>query len=195
MKTAAWLCTLLLLFAENRLAFGQHATTSGYAPALQTLSQIEDNSVSIVERGLVGAADAMPENKYSFAPTNGEFKGVRTFALMVKHVAATNYAMASAILREHPPVDLGSENGPASMTDKADITNFLKGSFVYLHKAVNSINEKNATEQVPNPEGAGTVPKLDIATRQLWHAMDHYGQMVLYLRMNGIVPPASRHQQ
>jgi hypothetical protein len=193
-KTVSWLFTLLLLFGHRGLAFGQHPATSEHAPGLQTMSQIEDNSVSMVERGLVGAADAMPENKYSFAPTNGEFKGVRTFALEAKHVAATNYAMASAILREHPPVNLGSENGPDSMTSKADIMNFLKGSFVYLHKAVNSINEKNATEQVPNPEGAGTVPKLDIATRQLWHAMDHYGQMVLYLRMNGIVPPASRHQ-
>jgi uncharacterized damage-inducible protein DinB len=110
----------------------------------------------------------------------------------VKHVAASNYGMASAILQERPPVDLGSGDGPDSLTGKAAILNFLQDSFAYLHKAVQSINEKNATQQVPNPEGQGTVPKLDIATRQLWHDMDHYGQMVVYLRMNGMIPPASR---
>jgi len=183
----------ILLSGLSSFALGQQPPQSGHAPALTTISEIEDRSVRILERDLVQAADAMPESKYSFAPTNGEFKGVRTFALLVKHVAASNYAMSSAILKEDPPVDLQTENGPVSMTSKTDIMKFLEDSFLYLHKAARSINEKNATEQVPNPEGAGTVPKLDIATRQLWHGMDHYGQMVLYLRMNGIVPPASRH--
>jgi hypothetical protein len=180
---------LTLLFIPF-LATGQ----STRQPALETLTQIEDSSVGKVERSIVPAAEAMPESKFSFAPTSGQFTGVRTFALQVKHVAATNYMMGSAILREKSPIGLETENGPASITSKADIMKFLQGSFAYLHTAVGSINEKNATEQVPNPEGAGTVPKLDIATRQLWHDMDHYGQMVEYLRMNGIVPPASSRQ-
>jgi hypothetical protein len=194
MKSVGYIFGSLLLFAHSSLAVAQRAALPVGAQALQTVSQIEDDSVRKVERGLVEAADAMPEDRFAFVPTNGEFKGVRTFALQVKHVAVTNYVMASAVLREPVPVELGSVDGPASMTSKADIMNFLKASFVYLHKAVSSINEKNATEQIPNPEGAGTVPKLDVATRQLWHDMDHYGQMVLYLRMNGIIPPASRGQ-
>jgi hypothetical protein len=140
----------------------------------------------------VAVADAMPENKYSFASTSGEFKGVRTFAEHIKHVAASNYGMAAAILQEKPPVKLDNDSDLDSISTKADIMKFLTGSFVYLHKALSSINEKNETEQVANPEGEGTLPKLDIATRVLWHCFDHYGQMVEYLRMNGIVPPGSR---
>jgi DinB family protein len=194
MRSAVYIFSLLLPFAHNSLAVAQQAAPPVRVQVLQTVSQIEDDSVRKVERGAVEAAEAMPEDRFTFAPSNGEFKGVRTFALQVKHVAVTNYVMASAILRETAPVELGSINGPDFMTSKAEIMNFLKGSFSYLHKAVTSINEKNATEQIPNPEGAGTVPKLDVATRQLWHDMDHCGQMVLYRRMYGIVPPASRGQ-
>src|SRR5437870_12466352 len=92
---------------------------------------------------VVSAADAMPEDKYSFAPTNGEFKGVRTFAQQVKHVAATNYLVASGILGEKPPVEVGGENGPDSIKSKADIIKFLKDLFAYAHKAVTSVDEKN----------------------------------------------------
>jgi hypothetical protein len=184
-----WLCVCLVASAGSGIAIAQ-------APQLEkdaTISQIEDYSVGPVERLLVRAADAMPEDKFSFAPTNGEFKGVRTFAQQVKHVAVTNYAMASAILQEKPPVDLGGNdaNGPANIASKTDAVNFLKASFVYLHKAFSTINESNVAGQVPNPEGAGTRPRLDLANRTLWHSLDHYGQMVEYLRMNGIIPPAS----
>jgi hypothetical protein len=189
MKTTntKWLLAPLVLLAGGSITFAQEALGG-------SVSQIEDSFVTKTEQALVAVADAMPENKYSFAPTNGEFKGVRTFAQMVKHVAVANYAGASAILKEKPPVDLGSSsNGPDSITSKADILKFLKGSFAYLHKALSSLNEKNIVEQVPNPEGGGTVPKLDIATRFLWHDFDHYGQLVEYLRMNGIDPHSHAH--
>jgi DinB superfamily len=194
MKTVNSLFALVFLFVAGRVALAQQAPAAQQPPALQTVSQVVDNSVSKVERGLVGAADAMPEDKYSFVPTSGDFKGVRTFALHVKHVATSNYFMAAAILKQQPPVELGTENGPVSMTSKADIMKFLKDSFVYLHKAAAAINDQSGTEQIQNPEGQGTVPKLDVMTRQLWHDMDHYGQMVIYLRLNGIIPPASRRR-
>jgi hypothetical protein len=181
-----WLCAFLMVSASGSIAFGQVATLAKNA----TVSQIEDYSVGPVERQLVRLASAMPEDKYAFAPTNGEFKGVRTFAQHVKHVAVSNYVMAAAILQEKPPVELGGNdaNGPASILSKADSVSFLKDSFAYLHKAFRSIDEQNLAGQVKNPEGEGTVPRLDIANRTLWHALDHYGQMVEYLRMNGINP-------
>ncbi len=144
------------------------------------------------EHEFVPAADAMPEDKYSFAPTSGEFKGVRTFAQQVKHVAAVNYLIGAAVLEQKLPVNIGSENGPDSITSKADIMKFLKDSFAYLHKAMSSINEKNQTDLIKSPFGEGKVTRLGIGTVALWHPFDHYGQMVVYLRMNGIVPPASR---
>jgi hypothetical protein len=157
-----------------------------------TVSQIMERSLGPAEGEFVSAADAMPEDKYSFAPTNGEFKGVRTFAQQVKHVAAVNYIVGSTVLQEKPPVELGGENGPDSITTKADIMKFLKDSFAYLHKALASVNEKNETDAIKNPFGEGTTSRLGFATVGLWHPFDHYGQMVEYLRMNGIIPPASR---
>jgi len=134
----------------------------------------------------------MPEDKYSFAPTNGEFKGVRTFAQQVKHVAAVNYLIAAAILGEKPPVDTGGESGPDAIKSKSEIVKFLKDSFAYVHKAVPGISEKGALESVKNPFGERPVTRLELATWIPSHCFDHYGQMVEYLRMNGIIPPASR---
>ena len=158
----------------------------------RTVTQVLNSSLSNVEREFVPAADAMPEDKYGFAPTNGEFKGVRTFGQQIKHVASVNYELGAALLEEKPPVDIGDEAGPASITSKADILKYLKDSFEYLHKAVATINEKNVVEPVKSPFGEGFVTRLGLATTVVGHCFDHYGQMVEYLRMNGIVPPASR---
>jgi hypothetical protein len=151
-----------------------------------------DRGVTGVESEFVSAADAMPEDKYSFAPANGEFKGVRTFAQQVKHVAAVNYLVGAAILQEKPPIELGGENGPDSVKTKADIVKFLKDSFTYVHKSVNSINDTNLLTPIKSPFGENMVTRLGMATLIVGHGFDHYGQMVEYLRMNSIVPPASR---
>ena len=149
--------------------------------------------ISIGEKEFTSAADAMPEDKYSFAPTNGEFKGVRTFAQQVKHVAAVNYIFAASILGEKPPIDVGGENGPDSVKSKAEILKFLKDSFAYLTKALNSITDKNQLEQV-TVFGEMKMARASVGAFSTAHPFDHYGQMVEYLRMNGIVPPASRQQ-
>src|SRR5205085_5120249 len=112
----------------------------------------------------------------------------------VKHVAAVNYMVGASILGEKPPVELGSENGPDSLKSKADIMKFAKDSFAYAHKALATINESNATGDIKNPFGEGTVTRLGMGVVFSWHTMDHYGQMVEYLRMNGIIPPASRQK-
>ncbi len=158
----------------------------------RSVTQILDRVVANTEEEFVPAAEAMPEEKFDFAPTNGEFKGVRTFAQQIKHVAAVNYEVGAAILEQKPPVDLNGEAGPASVKSKADIIKFLKDSFAYVHKAVATINETNLTETVRSPFGEGKVTRLGMATAISWHAYDHYGQMAVYLRMNGIVPPASK---
>jgi len=153
-----------------------------------------NQAVINLEKEFTSAAEAMPEEKYTFAPTNGEFKGVRTFAMQIKHVAAVNYMVAAALLEEKPPVETGGENGPDSMKSKVDIVKFTKDSFAYAHKAMNSLTEKNLTDTVKSPFGDGMVSRLGLATVLIYHPYDHYGQMVEYLRMNGIVPPASRGQ-
>jgi uncharacterized damage-inducible protein DinB len=161
----------------------------------RTVTMVLDHTVLNLEYEFIPAAEAMPEDKFGFAPTNGEFKGVRTFAQQIKHVAAVNYEIGAAILEQKPPVDINEESGPASVTSKADILKYLKASFAYVHKAIATINEKNVVETVKSPFGEGAVSRLGLATSIAWHGYDHYGQMVVYLRMNGIVPPASRQQQ
>jgi uncharacterized damage-inducible protein DinB len=134
----------------------------------------------------------MPDDKFGFAPTNGEFKGVRNYGEQIKHVAAVNYMFGAAILDEKVPVDVGDESGPASLKTKAEIMTYLKDSFAYVHKAILTINDKNLVEPLKSPFGEGTVTRLSLATSVSAHASNHYGQMVEYLRMNSIVPPASR---
>lgn len=148
----------------------------------------------IVESHLVGVADAMPADKYQFAPTAGEFKGVRTFGQQIKHAAATNYILAAAALGEKPPQDAGDETGPETVRTKAEIIEYLKGSFAYLHKALEAIDERGeVVMSTPiSPLQGRTATRLGLTVEALIHAYDHYGQTVEYLRMNGIVPPASR---
>ena len=159
----------------------------------RTVTEILDHSVGNLESEIVPLAEAMPEDKYGFAPTNGEFKNVRTFAQQIKHVAAVNYELGAALLEQKPPVDIGDESGPASVTTKADVLKYLKDSFEYVHKAIATINDTNLTGTVKSPFGEGSVSRLGLATAVSSHGFDHYGQMVVYLRMNGIVPPASRY--
>jgi uncharacterized damage-inducible protein DinB len=158
----------------------------------RTVQMLLDRGVSNFEHEFIPACEAMPEDRYSFAPRDGEFKGVRTFGEQIKHVAAVNYELAAAILEQKPPVDIGDESGPASVQTKADILKYLKDSFEYVHKAIATINESNVTGTVRSPFGEGAVSRLGLVTSVSAHGFDHYGQMVVYLRMNGIIPPASK---
>lgn len=158
----------------------------------RTVAQVLDSSAGNMEREFVSAAEAMPEDKYGFAPTSGEFKGVRSFAQQVKHVAAVNYILGASILQEKPPAEVGAESGPDSIATKADILKYLAASFEYAHKAIGTINEKNFLEPVKWPFGNRPSSRLELAGVVTSHGFDHYGQIVVYLRSNGIVPPASR---
>ena len=185
LPAAAWLAVVVLCgFA------GAQKTAE---PA--TMASILGGQLKYLEHDFASAAEAMPEDKFSFAPTNGEFKGVRNFGQQIKHVAATNYLVAAAILQEKPHVNLKGEDGPADMTSKTDILKFLNDSFAYAHKAVATVSEKNATAPIKNPFGQRPTTRLDMSAELIGHGFNHYGQMVEYLRMNGIIPPASRGQQ
>ena len=182
MKKLHWIAICVLFFGAMRL----NAQTKN-KKAMEIL-------FAVVERNLISAAEAMPADKYSFAPTNGEFKGVRKFGEQVKHAAATNYILAAAALNEDPPADAGDEQGPDTIYRKEDVVNYLKGSFKQLHKALDAADQEDATVRSSpiSPLQNGTATRLALVMESLVHAYDHYGQMVEYLRTNGIVPPASR---
>lgn len=157
-----------------------------------TVSQALDFWITTTENQVVPAAEAMPEGKYSFAPTNGEFTGVRTFAQQVKHLAANNYRMAAYILGQKPTPDQESETGPETVQTKAQIMDYVKGSFTALHRAVAGITKENMLEPLAAFPSQAQKTRLQLAEDVVAHSSDHYGQMVEYLRMCGIVPPASR---
>lgn len=159
-----------------------------------TLNQVVDRSFTGMERQFVSVAEEMPADKYSFAPTEGQFKGVRTFGQQVKHVAAVNYLVGGALLGEKPDVDTRGESGPDSLKTKDEIVKYLKDSFAYSHKAIAIINEETATEMVDSPFGSNKVSRLALGILYTSHGFDHFGQMVVYQRMNGIIPPPSRPQ-
>lgn len=188
MKNTKW-----MLMCFSLLLFGMSALAQTSSSEQQSIASVFNHSLSNTEREFVSAADAMPAEKYSYAPTSGEFKGVRTFALEVRHVATVNYEMGAVILGEKSPVEMGkNENGSDTLQSKEDIMKYLKDSFAYLHKAFASLNQENLVIPIKSPWGNGTVTRLGMALIGVSHPFDHYGQMVEYLRSNGIVPPASR---
>lgn len=154
-----------------------------------TVSQAVDFWVTNTEQLVVPAADAMPEGRYSFAPSNGEFSGVRTFAEQVKHLAAANYQLAAGTLGEEPPAGTDREMAPDSVKTKAQVMDYLKGSFTSLHRAATALNENNMDDPMPSK---GNRTRLLMLIDAVVHSSNHYGQMIEYLRMNNIVPPASR---
>ncbi len=173
----------LLLVISSHIAVGQNRLT---------VSKALDFWITTTEREVVSAAEAMPECKYSFAPTKGEFTGVRTFAQQAKHLAANNYRMAAYILAQTPTTEQESETGPDTVQSKAQIVEYVRGSFAALHRAVAAINENNLLDPMSASPSPLQRTRLQLAEDVVAHSYDHYGQMVEYLRMNGIVPPSSR---
>jgi uncharacterized damage-inducible protein DinB len=158
-----------------------------------TIASVVDREISAIEKQVVDAADAMPEDKFNFSPESlkipgDEYKGVRTFAVQVKHIAASNYFIWSPLTGDKVPENIKDGNGPADLKSKADILKFLKDSFALGHKAAATLTAENMLQTPENSKST----RLRLATFGVAHAYDHYGQMVEYLRMNGIVPPASR---
>jgi hypothetical protein len=163
-------------------------------PAPTTLASAVDRQITAVEKLVVDAAEAMPEGRYGFSPerlkiAGASYDGVRTFALEVKHIAASNYILWAALTGETFPKDFLGGNGPETIQSKAEILKFLKDSYALGHRAAATLTAENMLQPVSTNS---TSPRLTRATFCVAHAYDHYGQMVEYLRMNGIVPPASR---
>jgi uncharacterized damage-inducible protein DinB len=188
------LAFLVVSFAETVLGQASKGGHEAQPPQpAPSIASAVDREISTIEKEIVEAAAAMPEDRFNFSPEalhipGSDYKGVRTFALQVKHVAASNYFLFSSITGDQIPEDLKGGNGPAGLKSKAEIIQFLKDSFALGHKAAATLTTENMLQTAEHSKS----PRLHLATFAVAHAFDHYGQMVEYLRMNGIVPPASR---
>jgi uncharacterized damage-inducible protein DinB len=184
----------LLVSIVTPLARSAAQAQSSQAQSSQpTLASNVDSEISAVEKQILDAAEAMPEEKFNFSPESlnipgDDYKGVRSFAVQVKHIAASNYFIWSHITGDPVPAFIKDGNGPVEMKTKADILKFLRESFALGHKAAATLTPQNMME----PAVGSRSTRLHLAEFGVAHAYNHYGQMVEYLRMNGIVPPASR---
>lgn len=197
------LALALSVFASSALAqspspAASAAPSQSPPPPALTIPTAIDREITIVEKEVVDAAEAMPEDKYNFSPESlkvagSDYKGVRTFGEQLKHIAASNYLIWSPITGDKAPDNVNDGKGPEAMKAKAEIVQYVKDSFAFGHKAAATINATNLVEPVASGNGRQTT-RLFLATFAAAHCFDHYGQMAEYLRMNGIVPPASRGQ-
>jgi uncharacterized damage-inducible protein DinB len=191
---------LIALLISTATVLGQSTNSAAPASVPQaqpspppTIASAVDSEISNIERQIIDVAEAMPEDKYNFSPESlnipgSDFKGVRTFAVQVKHVAASNYFIWSHLTGDKLPEGLKDGNGPENLKTKAEIIKFLQDSFALGHKAAATLTTENMLQSAEGSKSS----RLHLATFGVAHASNHYGQMVEYLRMNGIVPPASR---
>jgi hypothetical protein len=177
------------MLAAVPLAFA--ATDQGAAPSAAT---VFDRQLTGIEHDFVPLVEAMPADKFSFAPTNGAFKGVRTFSQEATHAAFILNEISAALLGEKNPSASGpNENGPENLKTKEQVVKYVKDAFAYAHKAIGTLTNANLMQQTVDPFDPKTKrARVDSASTMFWHTNDHYGQMVEYLRMNNVIPPASR---
>jgi hypothetical protein len=198
----------LLAYKVNPSSAGQTAQQSAAAqhrPTAAELSRDETPGKAVMrefrdqEYEVQSAAEAMPADKWIYRPVQGLFKNekpafgpaeLRTFAEQVKHVACSNFAFAAELDGTAPPQTC-DKGGPSPAKTRAELLAYLRDSFAALKKSLSAITAKSMYDPIEGPY-AGPNTRLGLAEVCIWHAADHYGQMIIYLRLNGIVPPTSR---
>jgi hypothetical protein len=187
-----------IAFLIARLAKAQEITAAALSKK-ETVASAFTRGFQYQEYQVRSAAEAMPEDKYGFRPSESNFKNetpgygpaqLRTFAEQVKHVACANFGFAAELDGIKPP-DACDKVGPSPAKSKRELLIYLRDSFAAVNKSLAAINTKNMLDPIEGPY-AGPNTRLGLATTIIWHAADHYGQMALYLRLNGIIPPSSR---
>src|SRR6266545_4733578 len=179
------LTSILLTAALSLAAASVYAQTAKSSPAAgasaspsapPTIASAIDREVSIVEKEVVDAAEAMPEDKFDFSPEKlnlpgSDYKGVRTFGQQLKHVAASNYLIRSPMTGEKPPDTVNDGKGPDNMKAKFEIIKFLKDSFAFGHKSVAILNTSNLVEPITSSSGRPTT-RLFLATFAAAHCFN-----------------------
>lgn len=161
-------------------------------PALSQEKQSSDNPFSAInKRGyertkgiLLRSAEKMPEENYNFKPVDA----VRTYGQIIGHLADAQYLFCSTVSGEKNP-DLKIEK---TKTSKADLVAALKDGFAYCDKVYESMTDAASTQMVKF--FGNDVPKFAVLSINIGHNMEHYGNLVTYMRIKGIVPPTSEQQ-
>jgi uncharacterized damage-inducible protein DinB len=184
--------TLVLFGGCSMAVYAQMDAAPKGAPigSTVTIGKALEEPLSVLEYECMGVAKTMPAEKYSFAPAStggAKFDGVRTFAQEATHLADANYYFYSVVSGIKPDVDV---KAIGELTKKEDIVAALAKSFAFAHKALATLTLENAFVAIKPVDGQDT--RASLAAFAVAHGYDHYGQMVEYLRMNGLVPPGSK---
>lgn len=192
MKISLLGVVLFAFICAASAAYSQRPEKKNGGPAdiPKSIAESVSTTLQFTEGNLLGLAEAMPEDKYSFAPKNGNFRGVRSFGEQIKHIACAQFAFFNEFEGKKPP-DECEKGGHDPARTKSELINYLKSSFDYSNRVLATLTANNALDRI---EGryAGPNTKLGISVVAVWHLTDHYGQLVEYLRMNGIVPPQTQ---
>lgn len=187
---SALLCTSGAALAQMDMQGEKVAVGSAVSPA-----HAQDELLGMFEHELMGVVNAMPADKFTFAPgpsnfasgSTATFSGVRTFGQQAIHLAQANYFFFMSFGGPKPTVDMKAMSG---LKTKEEIVSALQASFAYAHQAIATMTPANAYTGIEGVDGMHT--RATVASFAVAHGFDHYGQMVEYLRMNGIVPPGSK---
>ncbi len=191
---------LFVTIALATVAAQQHEPTAAELSRDETPAKAIMRTFAFQEYDVRSAAEAMPEDKWDFRPAAGMFKNekpefgpaeLRTFADQVKHVACSNFAFAAELDGTKPP-EACDKGGPSPAKTRKELLTYLRDSFAALNKSLAAITQKNMFDPIEGPYATPNT-RLGLAEICVWHAADHYGQMAIYLRLNGIVPPSSRN--
>lgn len=166
-----FLTTLMCLLAPTAVALADDNPLSAYNRTIY----------GGIKKILLRSAEQVPEESYSFKPT----EVVRSFGQILGHVADSQYAFCSVALGEKNPAPKVEK----SKTSKADLIASLKDSFAYCDKAYDAMTDASATQMVKFM--GSDAPKLGVLTVNNIHTIEHYGNLVTYMRLKNIVPPTS----
>jgi uncharacterized damage-inducible protein DinB len=187
MKNLTWMAALVLL--TGVLALPGHAQESGKTKAVKPAlshSQAVLAQWNDIGRKLIAMAEDFPEDKYDFKPTPAQ----RTFAEGLLHAAGANYYFTNVVLGEKPPE---GDNPPRDRyKTKADVVAYVKKAFADGAAAIQKKGEKGMSDLVVDPFAHQYIRVDDFAYGFVEHSGEHYGQLVVYYRLAGLVPPESR---
>jgi uncharacterized damage-inducible protein DinB len=179
------LCFLFTVVTAVPVALlGQEKSQAPAAPPANPITASEKGVYSFVSSAVIGAAQKMPEENYSFKPT----PDVRSFGQLVGHVADASYMFCSQASGEpNPTKDLEK-----TKTSKADLVAAVKDAVAYCNKAFDTMTDVKGSQMVKF--FTFDLAKLTLFSLNTAHTDEHYGNMVTYLRLKGIVPPTSENQ-
>jgi uncharacterized damage-inducible protein DinB len=182
--------TVALIVAVGLLSLSAHPQEmakkgSTPKPALSP-SQVVLESWNDIRRKLLAMAEDFPEDKYDFKPTPAQ----RSFAEQLLHASGANYFFTNLTLGQKPPAEEDPKRD--QYKTKADVVAFVKKSFADGAAAIKAKGDKGMADLVIDPDSNQQVRVSDMAYGFIEHSGEHYGQLAVYYRVAGLVPPESR---